>query len=210
MINPERPCLTIAVASGKGGVGKTTVAANLAASLVKGGSRVMLFDADLGLANAQLTLGCACEFNFGDVLSGMKTLPEIVVTTRQGIRLVPGASGVRELASMGELASAAVVQAFSSVSEELDFFLVDLAAGIADTVISFLRGVQYRFVVVCDEPASIADAYALIKVMAQSGCAEQVFLVPNMVPTEAKGRHLFERVNDVCQRFLGISVNYLG
>jgi flagellar biosynthesis protein FlhG len=210
MNTPHRSSVTIGIASGKGGVGKTTVAANLAASLVKAGSRVMLFDADLGLANAQLTLGCSSEFNFGDVLTGHKTLSEVIVTTRQGIRLVPGTSGVRELASLGEFESSAIVQAFSSLSEEIDYFLVDSAAGIADAVITFLRGVHYRFVVVCDEPASIADAYGLIKVMVQSGCGDQIFLVPNMVPTEAKGKQLFDRVNDVCQRFLGISLGYLG
>jgi flagellar biosynthesis protein FlhG len=199
----------IAIASGKGGVGKTSVTANLAVALAARGHRVMLFDADLGLANAQLALGCRAEFNFSDVIAGLKTLPEIIVTTRQGVRLVPGASGIREMASLDALSSAAIVQAFSSLEEEVDFFIIDSAAGISESVLTFLGAAQRRFVVLCDEPSSIADAYALIKVMALEGSTDEIYLLPNMVESQAAGFTLFQRVRDVCARFLGVSVGHI-
>jgi len=206
---PEKITKVIGIASGKGGVGKTSIASNLAVSLVMSGHKVMLFDADLGLANAQLAFGCRAEFNFSHVLSGQKSLREIVVTTRQGVRLVPGASGIQQMASLGAMESAGIIQAFSSLDEEIDYFIIDAAAGIADSVVTFMRAAQRRFIVLRDEPSSIADAYGMIKVLAREHRLDEIYLVPNMVQSQAAGEELFRRVNDVCERFLGISVRYL-
>lgn len=205
----QKSTQVIGVASGKGGVGKTSIASNLAVSLVMRGHKVMLFDADLGLANAQLAFGCTAEFNFSHVLSGEKTLAEIIVTTRQGVRLVPGASGIQQMASMGALESAGIVQAFSLLDEEIDFFIIDSAAGISDSVVTFMQAAQKRFIVLRDEPSSIADAYGMIKVLARSHMLEEIYLLPNMVESQAAGQALHRRVSDVCERFLGISVKYL-
>lgn len=199
----------IGITSGKGGVGKTSIASNLAVALVMMGHKVMLFDADLGLANAQLAFGCRTEFNFGHVLAGKKSLSEIVVTTRQGVRLVPGASGIQQLANLGTVESAGIIQAFSSLDEEIDYFIIDTAAGIADSVVTFMRAAQRRVIVLRDEPSSIADAYGMIKVLAREHHLDQIYLVPNMVPSQAAGEQLYRCVNDVCERFLGMSVNYL-
>jgi len=199
----------IGIASGKGGVGKTSIAANLAVSLVMRGHKVMLFDADLGLANAQLAFGCATRFNFGHVLRGEKSLQEIVVTTPQGVRLVPGASGIQQLASLGALETAGIVRAFSALDEEIDYFIVDAAAGISDSVITFMQATPLRFIVLRDEPSSIADAYGMIKVLVRQHGLENIHLLPNMVDSQAAGLALHRRVNDVCQRFLGVTVSYL-
>jgi len=199
----------IGIASGKGGVGKTSVAANLAVGLVARGHKVMLFDADLGLANAQIAFGCRADYNFSHVLSGEKTLSEIVVTTRQGVRLVPGASGIQQMASLGALAAAGIVQAFSLLDEEIDFFIIDGAAGISDSVVTFMQAAQRRFIVLCDEPSSIADAYGVIKVLAREHRLDEIYLVPNMVDSQAAGEHLYRLVNGVCERFLGITVGYM-
>jgi flagellar biosynthesis protein FlhG len=199
----------IGITSGKGGVGKTTIATNIAVGLVNRGHKVMLFDADLGLANAQLAVGCRADFNFSHVLSGEKSLKEIVVTTRQGIRLVPGASGIQQMASLGALESAGIIQAFSEIDEDIDYLIVDTAAGIADSVITFMRAVQRRLIVICDEPSSIADAYGMIKVLALEHDLNEIYLVPNMVETQADGKLLYRRVDDVCQRFLGLTIGYL-
>jgi flagellar biosynthesis protein FlhG len=199
----------IGIASGKGGVGKTAVAANLAVTLSARGNKVMLFDADLGLANAQLALGCPSEWNFGHVLSGKRKLSEIVVTTRHGIRLVPGASGIQELASLGALETSGIIGAFSELAEDIDYLVVDAAAGISDSVITFMQASPIRFVVVRDEPSSIADAYGLIKVMGSRHKLGNIFLVPNMVDSQESGRELHRRINDVCRRFLDIEVGYL-
>lgn len=199
----------IGIASGKGGVGKTSIAANLAVSLVMRGHKVMLFDADLGLANAQLAFGCSTPFNFSHVLSGQKTLQEIVVSTSQGVRLVPGASGIQQLASLGALETAGVIQAFSTLEEEIDYLIVDAAAGISDSVITFMHATPIRLIVLRDEPSSIADAYGMIKVLVRQHGLQDIYLVPNMVDSQAAGAALYRRVNDVCQRFLGISVRHL-
>ena len=197
------------IASGKGGVGKTTVSINLAVSLVMRGHKVMLFDADMGLANAQLALGCTTPFNFGHVISGEKTLEEIIVTTRQGIRLVPGASGVQKLASLDTLAAAAIVQAFSSIEEEFDFLIIDSAAGISSSVLTFMQASQRRLIVLQDEPSSIADAYGTIKVLINEYKLDEIYIVPNMVENQSAGCMLYNRINDVCVKFLGKSVKYL-
>ena len=199
----------IGIASGKGGVGKTTTSVNLAVGLAMRGHKVMLFDADMGLSNAQLALGCTTAFNFGHVLSGEKTLAEIIVTTRQGIRLVPGASGVQKLASLSPLEASGIVQAFSSIEEDIDFLIVDSAAGISSSVLTFMQASQRRLIVLRDEPSSIADAYGTIKVLINECKLDEIYVVPNMVDSQAAGRLLYKRINDVCKKFLGQPVQYL-
>lgn len=201
MIHTPSPQI-IGIASGKGGVGKTTVTVNLATALQAAGQRVMLLDADLGLANAQLAFGCKTEFHLGHVLRGERRLEEIIVTTPQGVRLVPGASGVRELAALDSAQVAAIIHAFSTLTEPLDYLLVDVAAGLSPSVLSFLAACQRRFVIVCDQPASIADAYGLIKVMSKEEQLDEIYLIPNMVPSHAAGQQLFGRISQVCDRFL--------
>jgi flagellar biosynthesis protein FlhG len=199
----------IGIASGKGGVGKTTVSANLAIALASLGKKVMVFDADLGLANAQLALGCRAPFNFSHVMSGEKTLQEIIVDGPMGVKLVPGASGIQHMASLNQVETAGIIQSFSEIEDELDYFIVDLAAGLSDTVMTFLSACQHRFIVLKNEPSSIADAYATIKVMIQDYDLEAISLIPNSVSSQAEGERLFGSINSVIQNFLGRQVNYL-
>jgi flagellar biosynthesis protein FlhG len=199
----------IGIASGKGGVGKTTVTVNLASALVHKGFRVMVLDADLGLANAQIGLGCQAPGNLAQVLRGERKLEEIIVTAPCGVRLVPGTSGVRDMAALDRAQVAAIIHAFSELDEPLDFLLVDIAAGISPSVLAFLGACQRRFVVACDHPASIADAYALIKVMSTEERLDEIHVIGNMATSQAHGHHLYGRLNQVCNRFLGCSVGYL-
>lgn len=199
----------IGVASGKGGVGKTTVSINLATALSQQGHSVMLFDADLGLANAQIALGARAEYNLSHFLSGQKTLSEIVLTTRQGIRLIPGASGMQELAGLTPVQAASIVQSFSNLADDVDYLIVDVAAGISPSVLAFLAACQRRFIVVKDDPSSIADAYGTIKVLSQQMDLDEIYLLPNMVASQAEGWKLYQRLNDVCVRFLGNTIHYL-
>jgi flagellar biosynthesis protein FlhG len=200
----------IGIASGKGGVGKTTVSVNLAVALQAMGFRVMLFDADMSLANAQIALGCRCPYNLSHFLSGEKTLAEIIVTTRQGVKLVPGASGIQEMAALGQMQAASIVRAFSELDEDIDYLIVDMAAGISPEVLSFMAACSRRFVVVRDDPSSIADAYATIKVLIQDQGLDEMYLIPNGVDSAQEGYQLFERINQVCARFLNRTVRYLG
>ena len=131
-MSQSSPTQVIGIASGKGGVGKTTVSANLAVALAAAGKKVMVFDADLGLANAQLALGCRTEYNFSHVLSGEKTVQEIIVEGPQGVKLIPGSSGIQHMASLSASEAAGIVQSFSDISEDLDYLIVDLAAGLSD------------------------------------------------------------------------------
>jgi flagellar biosynthesis protein FlhG len=199
----------IGVASGKGGAGKTTVSINLAVALAMQGHQVMLLDADLGMANAQIALGAHAPFNISHVLNGSKTLQEVMITTAQGVRLVPGASGLRDIAALDTQQIATMIHAFDTLDEPVDYLVVDVAAGIAPAVLEFMSACQRRFVVVCDQPASIADAYGLIKVMSTEQSLDEIYLVPNMVNSAQEGRQLYRRLNDVCTRFLGISIRFL-
>lgn len=199
----------IGVASGKGGAGKTTVSINLAVSLAMRGHKVMLLDADLGMANAQIALGAHAPFNISHVLNGSKTLQEVMISTVHGVRLVPGASGLRDIAALDAVQIATLIHAFDSLDEPVDYLVVDVAAGIAPAVLSFMAACQRRFVVVCDQPSSIADAYGLIKVMSTEQSLDEIYLIPNMVGSAHEGRQLYRRLNDVCTRFLGVSIRFL-
>jgi flagellar biosynthesis protein FlhG len=199
----------IGIASGKGGVGKTTVSVNLAVMLASMGKKVMVFDADLGLANAQLAMGCRTPYNFSHVLSGEKTVNEIIIEGPMGVKLVPGASGIQHMASLSQAETAGIIQAFSEIEEELDYFIVDLAAGLSDTVMTFLRACQHRFIVLKNEPSSIADAYGTIKVMIQDYQLNNIGLIPNGVFSQDEGERLYGSINSVIQNFLGSRVDYL-
>jgi flagellar biosynthesis protein FlhG len=200
----------IGIASGKGGVGKTTVTVNLALTLARQGYQVAILDADLGLANAQLALGSHGHFHLGHVLNGDKTLQDILLTPFRNLRLIPGASGVRELAALDPSGVASIVHALDDLPGPLDYLLVDIAPGISPAVITFLAACQRRFVVVCDQPASIADAYGLIKIMAREEGLREIYVIPNMVEHQAAGERLYGRLNEVTGRFLdGVQVAYL-
>lgn len=207
MNNTSRPQV-IGIASGKGGVGKTTVSVNLAVALAQRGHKVMLLDADLGMANAQIAMGVHAPFNLGHVLRGEKTLEEVIVTAAHGVRLVPGASGLRDIAALDSVQIASIVRAFDTLTEPVDFLLVDVAAGISPAVLEFMAACQRRYVVVCDQPSSIADAYGLIKVMSTEQGLDEIYLVPNVVHDAQQGKQLYRRMNDVCTRFLGKTIRY--
>ncbi len=205
-----RPVKVIAVTGGKGGVGKTLISANLGAALAKLGRNVMLLDADLGLANVDVVLGLKSRLNLEHVMSGECALEDVIVTASSGLKVVPASSGSLRMATLGRTEHAGLVNAFSQLFEPLDLLLVDTAAGLGDGVVTFSEAAQHVVVVVCDEPASLTDAYGLIKVLSrrQPGCRFEV--VANMVESAAHGRALYEKLARVTERFLGFTPAFFG
>ena len=206
----QKPVRVITVASGKGGVGKTNLSVNLAISLSKLGGRVLLMDADMSLANVDIMLGLQTKYNLSHVLDGQKTLQEVIVDGPGGIRIIPAASGVKRMAQLSALENAGIINAFAELSDELDVLIVDTAAGIADSVVSYCRAAQEVIVVVCDEPASITDAYALIKVLSRDYQVTRFRLVANMSRSPAHSQRLYEKFSRVCEQFLQVHIDYFG
>lgn len=204
------PVQVIAVTAGKGGVGKTNVSANLAIALAKQKKRVMLLDADLGLANVDVLLGVHSKNNIGDVLAGECQLTDIIVEGPGGIKIIPSSSGTQALTQLSSLEHSGIISAFGELSQHLDVLVIDTAAGISDSVVSFTRSAQEVVVVVCDEPTSITDAYALIKVMSRDHNVNRFHVLANMVNTAKEGRDLFVKLNRVTDQFLNVQLDYLG
>jgi flagellar biosynthesis protein FlhG len=209
-VAPGRPVKVVAVTGGKGGVGKTTVTANLAVALAERGRDVMVLDADLGLANIDVLLGLQPRWNLSHVLTGERTLDEILVEGPKGIRIVPASSGVRQMANLGTLEHAGLIRAFSELQARLDVLLVDTAAGIHDSVLTFARAAHHALVVVCDEPASLTDAYALIKVLSREQNVGRFHVVASQTRSPGEGRELYQKLVRVCDRFLDVTLEYAG
>lgn len=206
----HHPIKVIAVTGGKGGVGKTNLSVNLSIALAEMRRRVVLMDADLGLANVDVLLGLQARHTLADVLNGSKSLREILVTGPSGIKIVPASSGIQQMAELSAQEHAGLIHAFSELSDQLDVLVIDTAAGISDTVVSFVRAAQEVIVVVCDEPSSITDAYALIKLLNIEHGVFRFRVVANMTRSTQEGINLFAKLNAVCDRFLDASLQYLG
>ncbi|WFE68986.1 MinD/ParA family protein [Thiomicrospira sp. R3] len=209
-ISGQKPVRIVTVASGKGGVGKTNLSVNLAISLSQLGGRVLLMDADMSLANVDIMLGLQTRFNLSHVLDGEKTLQEVIVEGPAGIRIIPAASGVKRMSQLSAVENAGIINAFSALSDNLDVLIVDTAAGIADSVVSYCRAAQEVIVVVCDEPASITDAYALIKVLSRDYKISRFRLVSNMSRSPAHSQRLYEKFSRVCEQFLQVRIDFFG
>ncbi len=209
LVNPG-PVRVIAVTGGKGGVGKTNVSVNLAVALADMGRRTMLLDADLGLANIDVVLGLHPEYDLSHVLSGERTLAEVVVEGPSGLLVVPASSGIQKMAELGPAEHAGLVRAFSDIGRDLDVLVVDTAAGISDSVVTFSRAAQEVIVVVCDEPASITDAYALIKLLNREYGMNRFRVLANMVRSPQEGQALYDKICRVTDRYLDVMLGYAG
>lgn len=209
IVSPD-PIRAIAVTGGKGGVGKTNVSVNLGVALCEIGHRVMLLDADLGLANIDVILGLHPKYDISHVLSGERGLEEVMVEGPAGLRIVPGASGIQALAEMGSAEHAGLINAFSDLAGQVDTLIVDTAAGISDTVLSFARASHEILVVVCDEPASITDAYAIIKLLNRDYGHQRFRILANMARSAQEGRDLFNKMCRVTDRYLDVTLSFMG
>jgi len=209
-IATPRPVRVIAITSGKGGVGKTNVSVNLGMSLAAQGKEVLLLDADLGLANVDVMLGLHTNYDLSHVLKGERTLEEVICMGPQGLRIVPASSGLQNMAELSTAEHAGVIGAFSELSVTPDVLLIDTAAGISDNVVTFSRAAQEVVVVVCDEPASITDAYALIKLLNREYGIYRFRVLTNRVHSVQDGRALYNKILKVTDRYLDVALDFMG
>jgi len=200
----------IAVTSGKGGVGKTNIVANLGYALNKLGKKVLVIDADLGLGNLDVLLGIAPRYNLSHVIVGEKNIREIIVDYAGMMKILPAASGVQELSRLTKEQKIKILTALDSLTDSIDIIIIDTAAGISSNVMYFNMSAQEIIVVVSPEPTSITDAYALMKVLSVKYSKKYFKLLVNMVDSDLEANEVFRQLSLVADRFLDISIEYIG
>ena len=205
------PLRTLAVTSGKGGVGKTNLVVNLGIELSRLGRKVLIIDADLGLANVDVVLGINPEYTLHDVIHGEKNLSDIIVTHQSGMQILPAASGVSEMSNLSSDEKLMILQELDGLQTTADIVIIDTAAGISDTVLYFNIAAQERLVVATGEPTSLTDAYALIKVLHLNHQEKRFKLVVNNVPDLNAAKQVYRKLAAATEHFLSdVSLDYLG
>ncbi len=210
-IRSSRPrSRSLAVVSGKGGVGKTTIVANLAIALHRRGQKVLVVDGDLGMADLDLHLGMIPRHTLYDIVLGERTAQEVLVRTPDGINLLPGASGVPEMADLDDLRCERLLQSVSEVEEGMDLILFDTAPGIHRTTLHLARAADDILIVTTPEPTALTDAYACFRVLASKKLAAQPWIVVNHAESAREARLTAERIRETARRFLTIEPRFLG
>lgn len=201
---------TIAVASGKGGVGKTNVSVNLAVALAKAGQRTLLLDCDMGLANAGILLGLDSAWTIGDLLAGRCAMDELIMTGPAGLCFVPGHSGTGSGSTLSHGERGRLLDALAPIRADYDTIVIDTGSGIEASALALIATADTPLIVVAPEPTSFVDAYALVKALAVSHGLDRFEIVTNMVQSEAAGHALFDRFRAVATRFLDMELVYAG
>lgn len=205
----SRSATAIAVTSGKGGVGKTSLATNLGIALSRQGHRVCLLDADMGLANVNILLGLRAEKTVEDLLAGSASLDDVMLTGPEGLQIVPAASDLRRIANESALA-AGVDEQLRQLEAGFDYLLVDTPAGIGANTLSFIAGSDHTLLTITQEPTSLTDAFTLLKTMQRTRCRSRISVVVNMLPAEQDGEGLFAHFQAAAERYLNLPLDYLG
>lgn len=200
----------IAIASGKGGVGKTNVVANLGYALGGLGKEVLIFDADLGLGNLDVLLGLAPRWNLSHVLTEEKQLQEIIVSGPGNLKILPAASGIQEMTHLSSHQRQRILKEIEQAIDPFDILLIDTPAGISSDVLYFNASAQEVLVIVTPEPTSLTDAYALMKVLYMKYSERRFKIVVNQASSSGDAEQLFDHLKQVCDRFLNISITYFG
>jgi flagellar biosynthesis protein FlhG len=200
----------ISVTSGKGGVGKSNVVSNLAIAMSAQGKKVLIIDADLGLGNLDVLLGLSPAYNLNHVLSGEKTITDILIDGPAGIKIIPAGSGIQELTSLGQHEKLKLLDELDMLEEQFDIMIVDTEAGISENVTYFTVAAQEIIVVVTPEPTSITDVYALIKLLSTRYSEHHFKVLVNMAKDSEDALEVFRKLANVAGRFLDISLDYLG
>lgn len=200
----------VAVTSGKGGVGKTNIVTNLALALARQGTRVLVVDGDLGLANVDLLLGVAPQYDLQDVILGQRSIRDVVFEGPDGIQVLPASSGVEELANLDEFRTECLIRSLSELENDVDIILIDSPSGIGRNAISMVQAADQILVVTTPEPTSFSDAYAMIKVLSRHPLKCVPSLLVNQANSEDEALGVARRVRTVAKRFLNLEVEYWG
>lgn len=200
----------IAISGGKGGVGKTSIAINLAIALSKTGSKVCLFDGDTSLANTNVMLGLYPAYTLEHLFTGERSIQDIVINGPEGIQIVPGASGVAQCVELDVGQQQRLVTSMRAIERHYDYLLVDTAAGIGTTVLHFIAASQVAIIVITPEPTSLTDAFSLLKVLKRRGYRRKAQIVVNMATNPGQAKKAFNRFSQAVQKYLSLRTEYLG
>ncbi len=206
----KRALRVIGVTSGKGGVGKTNVAANLAVIAAKQGQRVLIIDGDLGLANVEIIYGIRPKYHLGHLLEGDLSPRDVLAIGPAGVKVLPAGNGLQALSRLDDGQRLRLVSALEEIEDDFDVVFLDSGAGIGDNVVFFIGAAQEALLVVSPEPTSLTDAYATIKVLCQDAGVRQFDVVVNQAGNEAMARDIFDKLSAVAGRFLDARVRWLG
>jgi flagellar biosynthesis protein FlhG len=200
----------LAIASGKGGVGKTNIAVNLALALARHSQRVVLVDADLGTANVDVIMNVQSAYGLSDVIAGRRSLDDVAVHLEQNLRLITGASGLSAAADLGPLERHHLIDELAALESASDIILLDCGAGISQNVLAFARAADELLLITTPEPTALTDAYALVKVLSRADHAPPTSLVVNQAATLREAQLVADRVASVAARFLGVGLHSHG
>lgn len=207
--NKKFPFKVITVSSGKGGVGKTNFTSNLAVALSKKGMRVAILDADFGMADVDIIFGIKSKYNIYDMLYKGKSMEDITITTTEGIRIIPGGSGILELSEIEDSKIEKLMQEFSKINN-IDILLIDTGAGVSKNILNFIELSDEAVIVTNTEPTSLTDAYGLIKVLVNNKLNSSINIIINRVKNIKEAKETFEKLSRTIEVFLETKVNYLG
>ncbi len=210
MQKQKRPLRVIGVASGKGGVGKSNISANLAVLAARQGMRVLIIDADLGLANVEVLYGLKPQYHLGHVLEWSMPIQDVLATGPEGVKVLSAGSGVQSLTRLDDAQKLKLVTALEQLEDSVDLVLVDTGAGIGDNVVFFIGATQEALLVVNPEPTCLTDAYAIVKVLSLQAGVRFFNVIVNCSPNEVQARDIFQKLSNVAARFLDVKLRYLG
>ena len=208
----KKPSLprVIAISSGKGGVGKSSISVNLGISLAKKGARVCLLDADTGLANANILLGLTAKFSLEHVLYGAKSIEEVMLDAPHGLKIIPGANGISDCITLHPRQQLRLTSELARIEGDFDFLLIDTAAGIADNTLDFVSAAHHTLVVITPEPTSLTDAFSLIKLLKRRRDSIHYHVVVNMCSSAGQAKEVYHRFNSAVEKYIGVKSHYLG
>lgn len=207
---PKRTSRVITVTSGKGGVGKTNVAVNLGITLSEYGFKVIVLDADFGLANIDVLFGIVPRFTLLDVINNKKTITEILTEGPKNVKFISGGSGIEQLAKLDKAQLERFIENIEILDKLADYIIIDTGAGVSESVISFVMAADEVLLVTNPEPTSITDAYALIKMVSNRDKNKHIKLIVNKAENQIEAENILRKLSMVAEKFLSIKLSPLG